>query len=199
MTISLKVKIMAKCKYQTLALKTKDLLNGIDRFIEKSSKAIQGVQFHFYEKFLLIGVPPPSKSNFDQQVKAHLMGMRILSPLPDLRAVCNGNLFFGFYLPLKHRFLSQCIEVKSKESFKRSWGVKTTLPSEMEPLINKSYWELLLYCPESFEYSNEIDWFEKENYTNSLTFQMDSALTIIGRENAGKSIIRKNLDQLALP
>ncbi|CCB86460.1 unknown protein [Parachlamydia acanthamoebae UV-7] len=190
---------MAKCKYQTLAAKTKVLLTGIDQYIEKSSKAIQGVQFHFYEKFLWIGVPPPSKSSFDQQVKAHLMGMRILSPSIDLRAACNRDLFFGFYLPLKHRFLSQCLEAKSNQSFIRLWGVKTTLPSEMQPLINKSYWELFLYCPESSEYSNEIDWFEKENYTNSLTFQMDSALTIIGRENAGKAIIRKNLDQLALP
>jgi hypothetical protein len=146
---------MAKCKYQILASKTKDLLNGIDQFIEKSSRAILGVQFHFYEKFWLIGVPPPSKYSFDQQVKAHLMGMRILSPSIDLRDSCNGDLFFGFYLPLKHRFLSQCLEAKSNQSFIRLWGVKTTLPSEMEPLINKSYWELLLYCPESSEYSKD--------------------------------------------
>ena len=43
----------------------------------------------------------------------------------------------------------------------------------MEPLIKYETIQTLLYLPESSEYSNEIDSFGKEDYTNSLTFQMD--------------------------
>jgi hypothetical protein len=62
---------MAKCKYRTLASKMKELLQGMDQFMEKTRQASQIVQFHFHERILLIGVPASSKSSFDEQVKAH--------------------------------------------------------------------------------------------------------------------------------
>lgn len=176
-----------------------ELLLGMDQFIEKTRKVLQGVQFHFYERILLIGVPAIPKSRFDEQVKAHAIGMRSLSPSQDLRSACCNSPSFGFYLPLRFRSRSQCLEVNPNQSFATWWAVKTTLPREMEPLIEMGYWELLLYCSDSTEHSYEIDWFEKENYTNTFTFQMESAFAIIERENSGKAVIKKNLDQLALP
>lgn len=190
---------MAKCKYGTLALKMEELLQGMEQFIEKSRQVLQGVQFHFYERMLVLGVPGTSKSSFDEQVKAHAIGMRFLSPSQELKAASRNSSFFGFYLPLRFRLRSQCIEVDPTKPFATWWAVKTTLPREMEPIIELGYWEVLLFCSDSTEHSYEIDWFEKENYTNTFTFQMESAFAVIGRENAGKAVIRKNLNQLALP
>lgn len=190
---------MAKCKYGTLALKMEELLQGMEQFIEKTRQQLPGVQFLFYERIPLIGVPVTSKSSFDEQVKAHAIGMRFLSPSQELRTACCNRSFFGFYLPLRLRLRSQCLEVGPNQHFATCWAIKTTLPREMEPIIEQGYWEVLLFCEDSTEYSYEIDLFEKENYTNTFTFQMESMLAILERENSGKAVIRKNLNQLALP
>lgn len=164
---------MAKCKYGTLALKMEELLQGMAQFIEKTRRELQVVQFHFYERILVIGVPGTSKSSFDEQVKTHAIGMRFLSPSHELKVACSNNSFLGGYLPVQFRLRSQCVEVDLTKLFATWWAVKTTLPREMEPIIENGCWELLLYCSESTEHSYEIDWFEKENYTNTFTFQME--------------------------
>ncbi len=190
---------MAKCKYRILAAQMANILEGIDRSIEQSKKALQVVQFYFYEKILLIGVPLTSKASFDQQFKAHAIGMSILSPSQELRMACRSCSLFGFYLPLRFRLRSQYLEVNPEHAFVTWWKVETTLAQDMESIAEKGYWEALLYCPDSTEFSYEIDWFEKENYTDSLTYQMRLAFATVGRENVGKAIIRKNLVQLAFP
>jgi len=190
---------MAKCKYGTLALKMEELLQGMEQFIEKTRQELPGVQFLFHERIPLIGVPVTSKSSFDEQVKAHAIGMRFLSPSQELRTACCNRSFFGFYLPLRLRLRSQCLEVVPNQPFATWWAIKTTLPREMEPIIEQGYWEVLLFCEDSTEYSYEIDLFEKENYTNTFTFQIESMLAVLERENSGKAVIRKNLNQLALP
>ena len=195
---------MAKCKYQTLASKMEELLQRMDQFIEKTGKASQIAQFHFHEKIPLIDAPLIAKSRFEEQVKTHAAGMRLLSPSQELRTACCNGPFFGFYEPL----LSQCLKNKKKKKDKKEilnrplatwWTVKTILPRKMEPIIEQGYWETLLYCEDSTEYSYEIDWFEKESYTNTLIFQMESMFAAIERGNFGNVIIRNNLDQLALP
>lgn len=182
---------MAKCKYGTLASKMEELLQGMEQFIEKTRKIVQRVQFHFHEKIVTSVI---SKSSFDEQVKAHIIGMRLLSPSQELRTACDG-LVFGFYAPL----YSPCLEAIPNQPLATWWAVQTTLPRKMEPIIEQGYWEVLLYCEDSTEYSYEIDWFEKENYTNTFTFQMESMLNALERESFGKAVIRKNLNQLALP
>lgn len=145
-----------------------ELLQGMEQFIEKTRQELQVVQFHFHERIFLIGVPGTSKTSFDEQVKAHAIGMRFLSPSHDLRDACSNNSFLGSYLPLQFRSRSQSIEVDSTKPFATWWAVKTTLPREMEPILELGYWEVLLFCSESTEHSYEIDWFEKENYTNTF-------------------------------
>ena len=97
---------MAKCKYGTLALKMEELLQGMEQFIEKTRQELPGVQFLFHERIPLIGVPVTSKSSFDEQVKAHAIGMRFLSPSQELRTACCNRSFFGFYLPVTPFFYS---------------------------------------------------------------------------------------------
>ncbi len=168
-----------------------ELLQGMDQFIEKTRKVVQRVQFHFHEK---AGISVISKSSFNEQVKAHAIGMRLLSPSQELRTACNG-LVFGFYVPL----YGQHLEAIPNQPLGTWWTVTTTLPRKMEPIIEQGYWEVLLYCEDSTEYSYEIDWFEKENHTNTFTFQMESMLAALERESFSKAVIRKNLNQLALP
>ena len=128
-------------------------------------------------------------------MKAHAAGMRLLSLSQELRTACCNSPFFGFYEPLR----SQCVEDILNQPLATWWTVKTTLPREMEPIIEQGYWEILLLCQDSTEYSYEIDSFEKENYTNTLIFQMESMFAVIERGNFGNVVIRNNLNQLALP
>lgn len=188
---------MAKCKYRTLAAQIKDILKDIDAFVERGKEALQNVQgdfltakFYFYEKILPIGEEPVTKAYFVQQLKAHVMGMGILSPLQELRMACSSYRYSGKYHPP-----SACLRTQSLGTW---WGVKTILPQDMTLIMEKGYWEALLYCPESQEISNEIDWFEKENYTNSLSFHFQLAIKISGIENDKKAVTCNNLNQKAL-
>lgn len=190
---------MAKTKYEVLAEEITKILADINQITEKSRRCLKLVQLHFYVKVLPINVPPPPSSILSELVKTHAIGMRIYAPSQELQNACASYPIFGAFLPQHVLLSSQCKHIPPNTRFFTYWAVKITLPQEMEPQIEQGYWETLLYCPELAEISNEIDWFEKENYINSLSFQMQSALEIVGRENAGKSVIRKNLCQLALP
>jgi hypothetical protein len=53
----------------------------------------------------------------------------------------------------------------------------------------------LLYCPDSSEISNSIDWYEKDNEANSLTLQICS----IGEYYHQKKIIKNNLLKNPIP
>jgi hypothetical protein len=190
---------MAKSKYQALVLALADILDGIDQSVEKSKRVLQLVHFHFYDKILLIGAPLPSKTFRDELGKAHVAGMSILSPSQELRAACCSCSLFLTHGPLPQYLRSQYRKIDSNQPFESWWGVATAMQVDLEPFVEKGYWDTLLYCPDSTEISYEIDWFEKEDYANSLSFQMRSANEIVGRENNGKAVIRANLDQLALP
>lgn len=190
---------MAKSKYQVLEGKITKILEDIDEHIDKSRKCLQLVQFHFYEKYLLIGAPPLPTTFFNVFAKTHLIGMSMFSPSQELRMACRSFPAFAAIIHPPVRLRSQCRHIAPNTRFFSWLGVETTLPKDMESMIEQGYWETLLYCPESTELSYEIDWFEKENYTNSFSFQIQSIGEVVRRENAGKSIIRKNLNQLALP
>lgn len=190
---------MAKSKHQALAPKIAEILSNIDRVVEQTKTTLQMVLFFFYEKILVLGVPLKSQDCLQQIFKTHAVGMSILSPSMELRMACSSYPSFCSYRPLPFRLRSQCVEIQPNQPFATWWGIKTDLPKKMESLIEKGFWETLLYCPDSTEISYEIDWFEKENHVNSFSFTMLSAYETIGRENAGKAIIRKNLEQMALP
>lgn len=182
---------MAKCKYLTLATQITIILAGIDQSVKQSRKRLQMIQFHFYEEIVPISKSLASEAYFIQQLKAHVIGMSFLSPSQELQIACHSHPYLGALLFIRLRLHSKCGTTW--------WKVKTSLPKDMESIIAKRYWETLLYCPESSEISNEIDWFEKENHANSYSFQVQSIFAMMERESSGKSVIGENLNQLALP
>jgi len=186
---------MAKCKYRTLAKEMTDIIESINNCTNEIENTSKIVQFYFYGKKIPIDVPPASKKCFEKQVKAHALAMRRLSPSKELQEACRLYPCLGAILPMTICSSSQF----TNKTLVTWWGIKTSLPRKMEVLANKNYWEILLYCPDSSEISYEIDWFEKENYVNTFTFQVQSAFEIIRRENNGKSKIRTNMYQHSLP
>lgn len=181
---------MAKTKSEILAAEIALMLNDLDQFVAEQRQVLQLVEFHFYPITSPLNIFSSSKDILNSLVKSHAIGMSILASCEELRKACATYPVFGAILSTPFIFRSQC---------PLWWGVKITLPREMEPLIERGYWDTLLYCPDTAEMSNEIDWFEKEDYTSTLSYTMQSAFEYIGRENSGKAIIRHNLDQLALP
>ncbi len=67
--------------------------------------------------------------------------------------------------------------------------------NENEQNLARGRDEALLFCPDSSEISNEIDWFENENAANSLTYQF---LSIMAYEDE-MEMVRKNLLKEPLP
>lgn len=190
---------MAKTKHEVLATAISQMLTDIDQFTEKGRRCLQLVQFGFYTKVLPLNVPPPPTNVLEGLVKPHAVGLSILAPSQELRQACSSFGASGVILPQRILLKSQCPCIPPNTNFATWWGVKITLPKEMEPLIENGRWDTLLYCPDTTEMSDDINWFEKDDHTNSLSYTMQIAFETMEKENAGKAIIRRNLDQLALP
>jgi len=166
----------------------------------KVEQVLNRVQFHFYEKILICGRPLMTRKAFSAMTKSHAIGLGHYSPNPDVKLACQSLPSLGAIIQKPIFKRSELIYSQDSQGlWIVPWSVKTLLPQYNQIHIAHGKEEALLYCLDQSELSSEIDWFEKENCADSLTYQFLAANDAIAKENHDLSIIRKNLDQQAWP
>lgn len=192
---------MAKNKHQKLALYLRKIIDEIQLVFDQAAVPLQCIQFHFYEKVLIAGRLLMQKNAFKAMVKAHVLCLRYYSPNEEIRAACCSLPYFGIVINKPFLKKSELLGPlpDSVGKWVVPWCVNTLLPNQGSALIEKGRLEALLYCPDPSEVSSEIDWFEKEDLTGTLTYQVLSALEYTKKENDDFAIIEANHSDLALP
>lgn len=192
---------MAKNKHQKLAQYLTMIMDEIQLVFDQAALHLQCIQFHCYERVLIAGRPLMKENAFRAMVKANALGLRHYPPNEEIRAACCSLPYFGIVINkplLKEAELLLSLPY-SVGKWVIPWCVKTVLPNQCATHIEKGRFEALLYCPDPSEVSSEIDWFEKEDLTGTLNYQVLSALEDTKRENDDLAIIKTNLAKLALP
>jgi hypothetical protein len=179
---------MAKTKHQKLADIMRKMLSDIEMHGADVMKAVNFVQMHFYEPFAIVGRPPIKESAFKKMVCAHYANLRILSPDPAVRNICQELQCSGLYVNAPIRFQAYQ-SVDNKGMWVNLWRVKTIFPENNKVNLLQDLSRELLYCPRYDEITNEFDWFERESSENSLTYCFLSAAESSRRD----SIIMGNL------
>lgn len=187
---------MAKNKYQLLAIRMKQLIHDIEDFFDEVAEVLNLVQFDFSQESFIVDAPLMDRQTFATMNKCHAIGLRYYSPFNEVRQACKKYPCVGVIdskASMKDLYRSD----DSIGKWVIPWKVKVTLPNLMIKFIDQGRSESLLYCPDASELSNEIDWFENEDYINTLNYQLKISFEITQKENAARKIIRENLDQSA--
>lgn len=185
---------MAKNKHELLAKSIKEILDNHSDFSKKVFNTLQLVQMHFYEPLLLLGRPNPTNEFLSMITKSHLLGLINLSPFHEIKKKCKEIPVFGAII--KKPFYLKSEVFQSREGkWIIPWKTKVIIPESQEEETKEQLLNMLLYCPDKSEFSNEIDWFEEEDCSDFLHYQLNE----IFKENYSKNLIRKNLNQLAKP
>lgn len=168
------------------------ILDGIDDYFCKVDAQMNLIQFYFYEKYFIPRRPLIKENTFQVMVWTHRLGLQQLAPDPSFRRLC---LSTGALGAIVNKFIFSHNEaVYQKNDHPRvlwyiPWGIITIRPEENEKNLARGRDEALLFCPDSSEISNEIDWFENEDAADSLGYQL---LSITAYESE-MNVIRKNL------
>ncbi len=191
-------KVMAKNKHELLASRLKKMLGDHCEFSKKVLNTLQLVQMHFYEPLLLIGRPEPANKFISIITKTHCIGLQFFSPSSDIKRACKKLACFGAIIK-KNIYLKSERFYSSEGKWIIPWKVEVILPNTQQQKNKKQLTNMLLYCPDITEFSNEIDWFEDENCSNSLNYQLLELISYIKKDKLSKALIYENLDQIAKP
>lgn len=180
---------MAKTKHQKLAEKMSLMLKNIDIHLTKVSKVMQFVQMHFYEQCLIAGRPLLKMEARKMMFQAHFIGLQYFSPDPCLRELCSTLPWLGAIID--RPFYNDIYNANKEGIYVVPWGVRIVRPEENDENLKQGTLRALLYCPASFEISEEIDWFEKEDGAVTFTNQFLTASFYLHEQG----LLRQNLLQ----
>lgn len=162
---------MAKNKYEKLADKMKQIIDGIDHHFKKLAQRANWVNICLYEKCLIDGRPLISENALITLVKSHYVGLQYFAPSPKIKEGCLSLPWFGIILNDPAFYNPPIISCQANRWF-IPWGVKVIFSDNLQPSLEQRRDETLLYCPgEVTEISEIIDWFEPEDAANSLTYR----------------------------
>ncbi len=185
---------MAKNKHELLAKRLTEILKDHLEYSEKVLISLQLIQMHFYEPFLLLGSPEPTKEFLLKMTKAHCIGLQFFSVCSEIKKACKELPCLGAILE-KLCYLKKEIYYSGAGEKIIPWKVRIIMPTSQQEEIKEQLENMLLYCPDKTEFSNEIEWFEHEDCSDSINSQLHE----IFNDYAAKAIIRNNLIQLAKP
>lgn len=186
---------MAKTKHQKLADLMQEILDGIEEHSLQVTKQLNMVQLHFYEPYALFGRPLMNQKAIREMFHTHYLCLQNLIPDFSLRTTCQKFPMLATNIQRPFYLVSECRIPRENGTWMVPWRVMIVLPHENQNKINRSKAQALLYCPEVEEISNEIDWFEHDMASDSLTHQL---LSIIQHEHS-RAIVRENLLKNPLP
>ena len=183
---------MAESKHCRLAKLMQQMLNEIDRHSDEVAKFLNLVQFHFYEKKYIIDRPQITIEIFKEMTKSHYIGLQQFSPSAKLKNICSTTPWLGAIVGQGIIFPGQVLHRRTRGWFV-PWGVYITLPEQNQLRLKQNRQQTLLYCPKASasEISKELNWFEKEDASNTLTHQL---LTRNAYYNENE-ILKRNLMQ----
>lgn len=189
-----KIKDQRPADLKKLANLMQQMLDDIDAHAKQAATQLNFVQLHFYEKQLLLGRPLMSEMVLRKMMQTHYVGLQHFCPDPNLKSIIVSTPWFGLIFT-KPIFLKKDILSRQTNPWFIPWGVFVVSPEANEAKLYSSRQKAFLYCPDASEISSEIDWFEKEDAADSLTYQI---LTIAAyqQENAQ---LNKNLLSDPLP
>lgn len=172
---------MALTKHQKLAKELKTLLADLDAFYHKVAAQLDILQFHFFEKYTLVGRPKMSTTTLQTMMKTHRCGLKLFSPNEELRSACRSKPLLGAILspPL---IAASKIRIREPDSPEHArwvvpWGVRISIPDQTTKSLEGARNEALLYCASAEEMPEWIDWFEKEDQATTFTNQLLSILS----------------------
>lgn len=164
---------MALTKHQKLARGLRALLEALDLHHQKTANTLNALQLHFYEPYKIIGAPEITEQALQTMMNTHRCGLKLFSPNKELRIAAQSSPLIGCIIYLGLYPLSRVLVNPSMIP----WKVETVLPSQSLSKLNESMLGALLYCASENEMSEWIDWFERENKTNTFTNQFLAAFT----------------------
>jgi hypothetical protein len=182
--------IMADNKHSQLAKLMQSMLNEIDRHSEKVAECLNFVQLYFYEKKYIIGRPRMTIEIFKQMTKSHYIGLQQFSPSTKFKNICMTTPWLSAIVGQGIIYPGQMLHRQTQGWFV-PWGVYITLPDQNQLKLKQNRQQTLLYGPTASEISKELDWFEKEDASNTLTHQL---LTLNAHYNE-KEILKRNFQQ----
>jgi len=181
---------LANNKHQQLAKLMRQILNDIDQHSNEVAKCLNFVQFYFYEKKFILGRPLMTREVIKQMTKSHYIGLQYFSPSLELKYICATTPWLSAIIGQDIILKSQLLPRQTNGWF-IPWGVYTTLPKQNQQKLKENRQQTLLYCPLASEISKEIDWFEKEDASNSLVQQLLTIGAYYGENNLLKKIYFK--------
>jgi hypothetical protein len=162
---------MAKTKHQKLAKLMQQILLGIEEHASKVAQQLNLIQMHFYEKKYIFERPLMPQKTLEKMMQSHFLGLQHFSPNPDLREKVLKNGMIGFILPEPAPSKSKIIHRQTVGWF-IPWGVRVLSPRDNQAWLDQRKLVAILYCPRTSELSKVIDWYEIEDASDSLTYQI---------------------------
>lgn len=194
---------MALTKHQRLARAITQRFDCLDSFYGEVVKRLDVIQFHFYEKWVILGRPLMSKRALNAMMCSHKQGLGVLASNLELRKQCVSKPLIGVVISpsilLFSKILSSPPDNTQNARWVIPWGVKICLPQDTLQLILKGRDEAILYCATDEDMTEWLDSFEREDMAGTLTNRLHSVFAYEDAYNKERSLLEKNMKQLAYP
>lgn len=168
---------MRLTKHGRLAKGLEALFANLDEHYQKTAISLDVLQFHFYEKKLIVNRSLMNLQTIRNMMYAHYHGLRHLSDKEEIRNACFKPLIGAVVNSPLFTTSNVLIDAPDTPPNARRcipWDVITTLPSKTLKQLDDAYLEATLYCAADSEMSEWIDWFEHEDKSRSFTNQLFS-------------------------